>query len=230
MKKIIYYSEKDLDGLREVAKSVDFGVGLAVMSAFSEMLSAYCMMIERSDVFRHEVKRLCKRAIRLSELRSAAIRSNMKDGVFWDDYSDAVIDAAKSDVTLFRLAIKQVLDDACCDQALLYAYVECARVLLDMSVKYYDAIMEEARKKHGRDYGSDFAEYRVGGIQKVWEDMCDRLFVGKANLNTPSVDAAFKVMCRKFAEGDYIAYCMGEAHKNNPDFVENEILVRDDNK
>lgn len=226
MKKKIYFSnEKELAGMREVAKAVDFGVGLAVMWAFSEIISTYCAFMEHKHLFRHEVKQLCKRAVRMSELRSVAIKSNMKSGSFWEDYSDAVIDAANNDVTVFRLALKKTLDDAKCKYSELYAYAECARVLLDMSVKYYDTIIDNAKQKYGKDCSSDFREYRVGDILQVWDEMCRRLFVGSANLNTPRVDAAFAVMCKKFANGDYISQCLEEAHRKNPDFLENNIEV-----
>lgn len=228
-KKVFYYSEKELECLKWVSRIVDFGVSLAVISAFNEMYSALYHLRTNKKIFRFTVKKHCNQAIEAALIREQELKSNMINKSFWLDYSDHIIDEAAPDIAKFRSAIKNELDKTALCSSELYSYVECARVLLEMSVKQYDGVMEECKKKFGRDFSSDFKEYRVGDIFLKWNRMCDLLYEGiNIKTNTEETDEAFLNMQKKFADGSYIQSCMDEARRNNPDFMENTIIVKDE--
>ena len=145
-KKVFYYSEKELECLKWVSRVVDFGVSLAVISAFNEMYSALYHLRTNKKIFRFTVKKHCNQAIEAALIREQELKSNMINKSFWLDYSDHIIDEAAPDIAKFRSAIKNELDKTALCSSELYSYVECARVLLEMSVKQYDGVMEECKE------------------------------------------------------------------------------------
>lgn len=229
MSKTVYYeNEKDLQGLKWAAKTLDFGVGLELSATFNEMRSAYVMLMPRKDLFRHKVKMYARKAMDAIDHREAEIKETMIDKKFWYEYSDSVIDFAQTDITRFRISIKQVMDNVGFRDSELIANVETARVLAEMCIQQYDIVIEDGRKKFGKDYSASFPEYRITKIFHLWQLMCDELYKGVSiDLNTPETSAMFDIMCRKFANGDYIDSCLKEAQKTNPDF-ENAVIVREE--
>ncbi len=223
MRRVYYYGERDLEGLRHTAKIVDFGIGLSVMAAFNEMRSAF-MFLRESGLYRHRIKRDANHAMRMMRQRECAIRIGMRDKGFWDDYSDTVIDAANDDVTLFRIAVKGVLDKAGYAESNLMSYMETARVLLEMSVQHFECVMQDSKAQFGRDYTPDFSDYHVSEIRTAWEKVTDMVYTGDTiDLNTPQTKGMFDRMAKKFGEGEYIDECVKVAMDNNPGFKENEI-------
>lgn len=228
MKRVYYTNEKDLEGLKYTAKIIDFGVSLMVKAAINEVVTAYIYLRERKDLFRFEVKHLAKVAIKESDRKEKELLEMMKNKQFYDDYSDAIIDYAQNDITKFRIGIKSVLDKAKIPNAELFSHIECARVMLDMSVAQFGNIMEDVKGKFGRDYTQDFSEFCVSRLFRHWSMLCDKLYKGyDVDLNTPEVQGLFDVMCKKFAEGEYIESCLKVAYQNNPDFTKNEIEVKE---
>lgn len=226
-KKIYYDDEKDLEGLKWTAKVVDFGVGLSVIAAINEVYAASGYLRDRPDLYRFKVKHFCNLAVRYATLMENEIKSSMKCQSFWLDYSDRVIDEAEQDILLFRLSVKQELDNAKIKDSQLLSFVECARVMLDLSVKLFDGVMDASKEKFGKDYRKNFLEFRIDSVLGFWEKMCEVLYRGKkVDLNTPHVKGLFDKMCDKFAEGGYIQACLEEAQKNNPEFEENEVEVK----
>lgn len=151
-KKIYYEDEKDLEGLKWTAKVVDFGVGLSVIAAINEVYAASGYLRDCPDLYRFTVKHFCNLAVKSATLMENEIKNSMKSQSFWLDYSDKVIDEAEQDILLFRLSVKQELDNAKIKDSQLLSFVECARVMLDMSVKLFDGVMEASREKFGREY------------------------------------------------------------------------------
>ena len=228
-KKVYYYGEKDLQGMRWTARTVDFGVGLSVIAAINELYSAQSLLLDRPDLFHYGVRRLGNLAVHAASRREVEIKCNMKDQSFWLDYSDRIIHEAKTDITLFRVAIKTELDKAHFPDSHLYSYIECARVLLEMSITQFDCIMEKAQQQWGRDYKKDFLEYRLGEESRYWNKMCEELYKGyDIDLNSEHVTSMFNKMCMKFADGAYIDACMAEARKKNPNFLSNVIDVKEE--
>lgn len=227
-KKVYYYNEHDLEGLKWIAKVMDFGVSLEVVSAFNEIRVSYIYLRERKDLFRHTIKQNCNNAMKALKIRETEIKSLMINKKFWDEYSDPIIDLANDDIEKFRKAIKQTLDDANYKDSEIISYVETARVLMDMSIKQWDTIIDEARRKYGRDYSQDFSEYRVTNVYNWWSIVCDELYKGVSiDLNNETIDSVFNEMCEKFAEGKYVEDCLKEAQKTNPDFI-NAIVVKEE--
>lgn len=229
MKKKVYYtSEKDLEGLKWVAKIMDFGVNLMIKAAINELTNAYIMLRERDDLFKWSLKNLANRVIKAAKIKEREILDIMENKNFYDDYADAVIDYAQSDMTKFRVAIKQELDKAHIADSMLYSYIECARVMLNMSVFQYDNIIKEAKERWGRSYAGDFSEFRIGNIYAMWDKVCSKLYdCYSVDLNTPNISSLFDTMCRKFTDGKYIEKCLKAAYENNPDFVKNEVKVKE---
>ena len=225
-KRVVYYGEKDLEGLRWTARIMDFGIGLALVAAFNEIRSSYAFLRE-SKVFRQGVKRDTNLVLRMVKAREAEIRSIMKSKSFWDDYSDTVIDEANNDVTLFRVAVKSVLDKGGFKESNLVSYMETARVLLEMTEQHFDAVIKDAKERYGRNYTKEFCCYDTEVIRRAWEKVTDAVYVGvPIDLNTDNVKAAFSRMDKKFAEGAYIQECLKVAMDSHPEFTENKVEVK----
>lgn len=225
-KRIYYNSERELEGLKWTAKVIDFGVGLSVIAALNDVYSAAAKLRDNKKLYRMEIKRFCNMAVKQAGIRECEIKKNMSHKAFWSDYSDKVIDEAETDITLFRIAIKQELDKCNIQNSDIISHVECARTLLEMSIVQFDAMIESAQHKCGRNYRNDFAEFRVSDVFASRSRMCDILYQGYSiDLNTENVIAMFDGMSKKFAEGEYIHACMEEAIRNNPDFIESQINV-----
>lgn len=216
-KRVYYSSDEELRIMKRTAKVIDFGVSLAMTSAFNEMYTALTILRFRRDLFKHQVKRDANMAYQSARRQETLLKTLMQNTGFWLDYSDKVIDEAANDVTLFRIAIKQELDSGGFDDSELYSYIECARVLLILSVRMFDTVIKEAKKDSGKDYTDVFIEFRAGDACDKWGRMCDILFqrVG-IDLNTDRVNKAFDALYRKLTEGEYIQACLNEANKNNP--------------
>ena len=225
-KRVVYYGERDLEGLRWTARIMDFGIGLGMVAAFNEIRSSYAFLRE-SPLYRQQIKRDTNAVLRMVKAREAEVRSIMKSKAFWDDYSDTVIDEASNDVTLFRVAIKSVLDKGGFKDSNLVSYMETARVLLEMTEQHFDAVIEDAKERYGRNYYKEFCCYDTEPVRKAWEKVTDAVYVGvPIDLNTEDVKAMFGRMDRKFAEGAYIQECLKVAMDANPEFKENEVEVK----
>lgn len=226
MKKVYYNDKTDLEGLKWTARVVDFGVGLLVTAAVNEMHNTYALLVERRDILHGKVKRFCNNAFREARIRTSTIKDNMVNKQFWLDYSDRVIDEADNDITMFRIAIKQTLDNANAKDSEIISHAETTRTMLDLAVGQFDEIMKLSKERYGRDYSSVFSEYRLNAVLYWWTQMCDILCKGiKADMNNKNTTGLFDKMCDKFGSGAYIQACLQEAYKNNPDFIENSIAV-----
>lgn len=148
-KRVYYYGKKDLEGLKWIAKVMDFGVSLEVVSAINEARNAGVLLQKRKDLYRQTVKQNFNDAIKSMSLQESEIKYLMVNKKFWEEYSDPIIDLANTDITRFRIAIKQTLDDANYRDSELISHIETARVMMDMSIKQWDVIVEEARLNTG---------------------------------------------------------------------------------
>lgn len=228
-KKVYFYTEKDKEGLIWIAKVMDFGVSLLVVSAFNELRNAMVFLQERKDIYRNTVKKNANEALRQSRIRERWILDNMINKQFWLDYSDAVIDLANTDITRFRLAIKQTLDDAKYRDSNVVSYIETARVLMRMSVIQWESVVKDARERWGRDYSKEFSEYNISSIFQIWDKVCCVIYKTESSidLNNERVDGIFQTMCYKFAEGKYVEDCLAAAQVNNPEF-HNAIVIKEE--
>lgn len=229
-KKIYYTTNQQLEGLRWVAKVTNFGLGIMVKSAMNELFTAYIMLRDRKELFRHTVKQRANLAMRKSEAKERLIFQLMENRKFYDDYSDSVIDYAQNDITLFMIAMKQELDKHEVEYSDLFAQMETARALLDMCCKNFKYVMEDARMKYGKDFSSDFREFDMSEIHAQWSVACNLLFErhtkGKVvDVNTENVKRLFCNLYKKFVNGEYVDKCLRVAQENNPEFVENDIEV-----
>lgn len=142
-KKVYYYGKKDLEGLKWTARVIEFGVSLEVAAAFNEMDVTTILLRDNDRLNQQLIKKFCNKANDKQRQKWAEIKRFMVNKKFFDDYSDNIIDAAKKDILLFRLAIKQKLDDARCPHAEMISHAESARCLLDMAVYQWDVCIEE---------------------------------------------------------------------------------------
>ena len=215
MKKILFHSEKEKEGIIWTAKVISYGVSLTLMSALNEVHSARAFLLDRPGLYRHMVKKYCNMACRQAVNIESTIRNMVNDKNFWLEYSDRVIDEAERDITLFRVAIKQVLDKAKVEDSDIISRAECARVLLDVAVKQFEGTLADAREKFGMDYRKYFVEYDATGVLAAWQNMCDCLYRDSngtdVDLNTDGVISAFDSLSTKFANGVYIDSCLDNA-------------------
>ena len=228
IKQITYQTERQLEGIHWAAKQTSLGVSLTVASAFNELYTAHMMLRERPDIFRNQVKRFANEA----EQRARRKRTQMLDIIcnrqFFDTYSDKVIDLAESDITKFRIGIKQTMDDAGYQDSELVSYIETARVMLTAAALHFNEIMQQAREKFGSyDYEEAFCEFNPQDVQKSWGRVCSALYssVIDIDLNTPRNEKAFDILCDKFAQAKYVNACLEEAHKEQPEYVESLLVV-----
>ncbi len=229
-KKVYYYGKKDLEGLKWTARVIEFGVSLEVAAAFNEMDVTTILLRDNDRLNQQLIKKFCNKANDKQRQKWAEIKRFMVNKKFFDDYSDNIIDAAKKDILLFRLAIKQKLDDARCPHAEMISHAESARCLLDMAVYQWDVCIEESRKRFGRDYGPSFSEYRVGDVLHWWTKFCNLLYGDSdvsVDLNSERASKAFDIICKKFADGKYVSECLDVAMAEQPDFC-NQIVMSEE--
>lgn len=227
-KKYVYRTQKELDGLRWTSRVIDFGVSLTVASALNELTTAYIMLRERKDLFRHHVKHLANGTMQAATNLRASMFGVMMNRGFFDTYSDRVIDLAEQDITLFRISIKQTLDSKRYKDADLVSYTETARTLLEMAVEHFKSVIQAAREEYGVNYAKAFCEFNAQDVLMRWQKVCDMLYDTREDidLNTQRTLGFFEKIGRSFADGDYVDVCLKEAMEENPDFV-NDIIVKD---
>ena len=209
---------------------IEFGVSLEVAAAFNEMDVTTILLRDNDRLNQQLIKKFCNKANDKQRQKLAEIKRFMVNKKFFDDYSDNIIDAAKKDILLFRLAIKQKLDDARCPHAEMISHAESARCLLDMAVYQWDVCIEESRKRFGRDYGPSFSEYRVGDVLHWWTKFCNLLYGDSdvsVDLNSERASKAFDIICKKFADGKYVSECLDVAMAEQPDFC-NQIVMSEE--
>ena len=249
-KKISFTTEKQLEGLGWVTQVMNFGVSLTIAAAFNELYTAHMMLRSHDELYKKQVKKLANDALRHAELKRGQMLAHMESRKFYEAYSDKVIDLAEDDITKFRISIKQTLDDVRYQNAELISYIETARALLDAATIQFREVIRTAKEDYG-EYTCDivlmpnvnprfankftweynFSEFNIISVLKSWENVCDILYghSDDINLNTPRSTKLFDMLCTKFAEGDYVHACMDEAHELCPDFLENHIIIKDNN-
>lgn len=228
-KRYSYTNQKDLDGLRWTSRVVDFGVSLTNTAALNELTIAFVMLRDRKDIYRHSVRRFANEAILAADRKRQAMFSVMANREFFDTYSDAVIDLAERDIVMFRIGIKQTLDDHGVEDSELFSYMETARTILDMAKTHFEISMETARNDFGFDYSKTFAEFNVRDVFDLWGRACESAYRNESNvdLNTERNVMMFNQMAKKFADGDYVDACLKGAVAEFPDFA-NEINEKDE--
>lgn len=223
MKKVNCRSEKEVIGIKWIAKVMDFGVSLTVIEALNDGLNAFLAVRGNKKVYRQKVKQLANEAEKKMSLKKVAILAEMKDKKFFDTYSDAVIDLAEKDVQDFRSSIKKVLDENNVHDSDMIADVETARVMFVFATIHYNSVMEAAKSKFGNCHKELFNHFDLTDIRQAWERLCHLLYANQtADLNTESVQEKYDQMSEKFVNGVYVSDCVKEAKKACP-YVYDEI-------
>ena len=229
-KKIYYRTERELEGLQYIAKVIDFGVSLAIASAFNEMLNAQ-LLLAQTPLHRQRLKQALRLGYNKANMHTNLIRSCMADVAFYNEYADAVVDYAHNDITLILASLKQTLDNANVPYSLAIAQTELARILLHLArLQFLDAI-EATKKKFGYDYAKYFTEFDISDVCAAWDKVCNltHSLGGKkfnVDLNTKENELLVQKISKKFVEGDYIDDCLAEARVVKQDF-NNEIIVKE---
>lgn len=225
MKRVTFRTDRELDGLVWCAKIMDFGTSLMIKAACNEVACAF-VLLRDSRMFRQKVKQMANKAVREADRKVTELLGVMHNRVFYDDYSESVIEAAGHDISMFRLSLKSVMDRAGIADSLLYAHVETARALLNMCVIQFRDTVDLAWKRYGRDYSPNFREFDVSHLFEAWSSLCDLLYRNEAaDLNTKETIALWNILCRKFGNGEYVKECMRVACDNHPEYDYNEIIV-----
>lgn len=229
-KKVTYYTDEQLEGLKYAAKVIDFGVSLTVNTAINELYNAHLALRECGNLYKREVKQLANRAYNLAVQRKMLMMGTMRNRDFFDAYSEKVVDLVEDDVSLLRISIKQTLDDNKYKDSYVISYIETARTLLDMACVHFEEVVKNTCEDYAQfDYTSAFSEFYPKDVLDVWEKMCNILYkcVGDIDLNTKENTTLSNNIARKFANGEYVDACMKEAHRVCPDFIKNAIVVKD---
>lgn len=217
MRTIKLNSTWDYHGIEWTSRVVDFGISLMVGAALNELITSE-IHLEDTPLFKGIVKHNARRAVREASARQIILRQSAGDGKLYESYSGAVIDAARNDINLFRIAIKQVLDEHNIPYSGIKAEVECARCLLEMSVIALQDTIRIAEHRYLKDFGKYFQEFDIKRIRDIWTLVCNDVYKGWViDLNTPTVKALFDSMLVKFSEGKYINECLEQAYDENPD-------------
>lgn len=226
MKRYVYRTERELEGLKWVTKIMDFGISLTVTVGLNEMLTAYVYVRNNPLLYRHRIKQLLNQSDRCGMMLRTAMFSVMRNRDFFNTYSDRVIDLANEDIGNFRTGIEStLLSNGNTDVALL-AQCETARVLLNLAKVQYVETIGAARRKYGYDYGHFFNNFNSVRVAAAWDKFCDCLYDGRkaVDLNTEHQKELFDTMSQKFIDGIYIQQCLKDAHIEHPMFTENNII------
>lgn len=207
----------DYYGIEWTSRVVDFGISLMVGAALNELITSE-IHLEDTPLFKGSVKHNARRAVREASARQIILRQSAGDGKLYESYSGSVIDVARHDINLFRIAIKQVLDNHNIPLSDILAEVECARCLCEMSVIALQDTIRIAEHRYLKDFGKYFQEFDIKRIRDIWTLVSNEVYKGYViDLNTPTVKALFDSMLVKFSEGKYINECLEQAYDENPD-------------
>lgn len=217
MRTIKINSTWDYHGIEWTSRVVDVGISLMVGAALNELITSE-IHLEDTPLFKGSVKHNARRAVREASARQIILRQSAGDGKLYESYSSAVIDVARHDINMFRIAIKQVLDNHNIPYSDILAEVECARCLLEMSVIALQDTIRIAEHRYLKNYSKYFQEFDVKRIRDIWNLVTHEMYKGySVDLNTPTVKALFDSMLVQFSEGKYINECLEQAYEENPE-------------
>lgn len=243
LKRVVYETDRELEGLEWLANVIDFSVSLTVFTSINELYTAHMMLRDRKDLYKHKVKLYANEACDAAKVKYGQELSLMTNRGYFDTYADKVVDLAADDITKFRISIKQTLDNNKYDNSELVSYIETARALLDAAKIHFQVVVETAAEDYSEDlpnmpkavhkmilkkkWTETFAEFNMERVLKSWEKVCNIVYINKGDidLNTKRSTELFDNLCRKFSNGDYVDACMKEANEQYPEFLENKIKV-----
>ena len=232
MKRVTYATENDLECLRYLSKCYDFALSLCISLAFNELDTSIVYLREQKN-FKQELKYFANNAVKEADLKRAQIRNIMVSKGFFDSYADRVIDLASKDISSFSKAIERVLGKNEIGDPHLYAQIETTRCLLQSCVLDFKGIAEDARKKFGIDRSSVFKEYDISKVYYWFEKATTIMYKtvndisGNINLKTSATSRLWNKIHKKIADGEYIEECMRAANEEHPEFMNNDIKVKE---
>ena len=217
MRTIKIKSAWEYQGIEWTSRIMDFGISLMVGAALNELITAE-IHLEASPLFKGMVKHNAKRAATEASARQVILKQTAEDQKLFDSYAGAVIDAARHDIDIFRVAINQVLDSHGIPNSAIMAEVECARCLCEMSVISLQDTIKTAEHRYRGNFSKYFKEFDITRIRDIWNLVTHEIYKGyTVDLNTPTVKTLFESMLTKFAEGKYIDSCLEQAYEENPE-------------
>lgn len=238
-KRITYSTKKQLEGVRWTSRVIDFGVSLTINIAFNELYTAHMMLRERKDLYRQKIKKQANDTIRLVDAKKAQILNLMANRKFFDTYIEKVVDISEKDISVFRESIRKTIEQANGKNAELISYIETARSLTNAAVAQFEEVMKTSRELYGSfewkqpfynfKWEQTFCEFNCSDILKSWDALCKMIYDSNSDidLNTKETNKLFDDICEKFADGFYVKECLQEAHEECPDFITNDIVVKE---
>ena len=124
MKRVYYYSERDLELMKKVAKSIDFGVSLDIIAALNESSTAIYHLQREKDIYKREVKKMVGDIMREMSRTNQEVKKPMIHKGFFFEYSDTVIDVCSDDIAAFRISIEETLKENNFKYAELFSFIE----------------------------------------------------------------------------------------------------------
>lgn len=232
MKRVTYTTEEDLECLRYLSRCYDFALSLCISLALNELDTSIVYLREQKN-FKHQLKYFANNSVKQSDLKRAQIRNIMASKGFFDSYADKVIDLAGRDIKSFRSSLEKVISKHGIENAALYAQVETTRCLLQSCVLDFRSIGEDAKKKFGKDRSDVFKEYDISSVYHWFEKATEIIYKnvddthGNINLKTPTTSRLWNKIHKKIADGEYITECMKAANEEHPEFMSNEIKIKE---
>lgn len=232
MKRVTYTTEEDLECLRYLSRCYDFALSLCISLALNELDTSIVYLREQKN-FKHQLKYFANNSVKQSDLKRAQIRNIMVSKGFFDSYTDKVIDLASKDIMSFTKSMQKVIEKHKVKNANFYAQMETTRCLLQSCVLDFKGIAEDAKKKFGIDRSADFKEYNISSVYYWFEKATEIIYKnvddthGNVNLKTPTTSRLWNKIHKKIADGEYITECMKAANEEHPEFMSNEIKIKE---
>lgn len=232
MKRVTYTTEAELECLKYLSRCYDFALSLCISLAFNELDTSIVYLREQKG-FKKKIQIFANNSVREADLKREQIRNIMASKGFFDSYADRVIDLAEKDVGNFRDSIENIISKHNVGDSYLYAQIEVTRCLLQSCVIDFRSIAEDAKKKFGKDRSSVFKEYDISSVYHWFEKVTKIIYKkvddahGNINLKTPTTSRLWNKIHKKIASGEYITECMKAAHEEHPEFMGNEIKIKE---
>lgn len=232
MKHFVYQTKAQLEGLRWMARVVEFGVSLSFTVAIHMLYIGHLALREDKDMFRREAKKYANEAIRRADIKKARVMAAMKDYRFYDAYSDLAIDLSENLMTMLRFNVKQELDKARHPKANAMADIESARIMLFLAKQQYDSVIGEGRDKWHlpKQILYQWGEFDLCDVFNSWELAVDTIYQTtyqgiSIDMNTPNILAVVDKIGHAFGDGEYIEECLKAAKAERPGFFNDFIIV-----
>lgn len=209
----------------DMAKTFWPMIGTANQSAYIAMDDAVDAL-QDAGMLRQQVKVKAQAALKEFRRYEKAVfqhYNSMGDDRYylWSDMVSRAADGLESDVQKLYFAIKSVLDRHNVERSEVYAKVQTAAAMIDMSVMMFDTMAEQFQRQTMIPIAKSFDGGRLTSVQNNWRMVAyitGRNVLPNVDLNNdPTCHMAVKVILTKYQQAEFLNKAAGEALRLNPD-------------